>query len=66
LGELFPATDPIWQTFPWNQWYQNYTLNLESVTVVDGGSGYTVAPQVTVTGTATRAAELTARINVFR
>jgi hypothetical protein len=63
LGESFPATDPIWQTFPWNQWYSNYTLNLESVTVVDGGSGYTVAPQVTVTGTATRAAELTARIN---
>jgi hypothetical protein len=63
LGEPFPATDPIWQTFPWNQWYSNYTLTFESVTVVDGGSGYTVAPQVTVTGTATRAAELTARIN---
>ena len=58
-----PGTDPIWSTFPYSQWYQNYTLNLDSVTVVDGGSGYTVVPQVVVTGSATRAAVLTARIN---
>ena len=41
----------VWQTFPWNQWYENYALVLESITVVDGGSGYTVAPEVQI-GTA--------------
>jgi hypothetical protein len=58
-----PSTSPIWQTLPWNQWYQNYLLNIESVTVVDGGQGYTVPPQVIVTGEAEIPAELTARIN---
>jgi len=58
-----PSTSPIWQTLPWNQWYQNYLLSIESVTVVDGGSGYTVPPQVIVTGEAETPAELVARIN---
>ncbi len=57
------SSDPIWQTFPWDQWYDNYTLQMQSVTVVDGGSGYTTAPTVVVTGTSTEAAVLTARIN---
>ena len=59
----FPSTDPIWTTIPWSQWYNNYLLSLESVDLVSGGSGYTVPPTVTVTGTATRDAVLTARIN---
>ena len=58
-----PSDDPIWQTFPWNQWYQNYLLNIESVTVVDGGSGYTVPPQVEIIGNSQRPAVMTARIN---
>ena len=63
LQSATPSTDPIWQTLPWNQWFDNYKLSLSSVTVVEGGSGYTVPPQVSVTGTATRQAVLTARIN---
>jgi hypothetical protein len=58
-----PSTDPIWSTWPWSQWYNNYTLSLSSVSVVEGGSGYTVPPQVTVTGTATTLPVLQARIN---
>jgi hypothetical protein len=59
----FAATDPIWTTFPWNQWYQNYLLSIESVSVVNGGSGYTVPPVVIVVGEAEVTAEMTARIN---
>ena len=63
LESATPSTDPIWQTLPWSQWFDNYKLSLGSVTVLEGGSGYTVPPQVSVTGTATREASLTARIN---
>ena len=58
-----PSTSPIWQEFPWNQWFQNYLLEIESATVVDGGSGYSVPPQVQVLGTSQRPAEMRARIN---
>jgi len=58
-----PSTSPVWQTFPYNQWFNNYKLSIESVTVLDGGSGYTVRPVVTVLGSAVRAAQMTARIN---
>jgi hypothetical protein len=58
-----PSTSPIWQEFPWNQWFQNYLLGIESVIVVDGGRNYTVPPQVEVSGSATREAKMTARIN---
>ena len=58
-----PSTDPIWTTWPWSQWYNNYTLSLASVTLVNGGSGYTVEPQVTVTGTATTLPTLRAKIS---
>lgn len=57
------SSDPIWQTFPWNQWYQNYLLDIESVTVIEGGSGYTTPPAVTVTGDCTRQAVMSAQIN---
>jgi hypothetical protein len=55
--------DPIWQTWPYSQWFSNYTYTVSDVEIVNGGSGYTVAPQITVTGTATRQAELSARVN---
>jgi hypothetical protein len=58
-----PSTSPVWQTLPWNQWFQNYLLNIESVSVAAGGEGYTVPPQVIVTGIAQEPAVLTARIN---
>ena len=58
-----PATSTRWSTFPWNQWYSNYLLTLQSVSVIDGGTGYTVAPEVTITGDAVEPAELQAVIN---
>lgn len=58
-----PSTSSVWQTFPWNQWYQNYGLSIESVTVIEGGTGYTVSPEIIVNGEATEAAVMRARIN---
>ncbi|MFZ4600755.1 MAG: hypothetical protein ACOYNN_19095, partial [Terrimicrobiaceae bacterium] len=59
----FPSTNAIWQTFPYNQWFQNYLLSIESVTVIDGGSGYTIPPDVVVTGQCERQAVMIARVN---
>lgn len=58
-----PSTSPIWQELPYNQWFDNYLLNVESVEVLDGGQNYTVAPEVSVIGTSARPAVMTARIN---
>lgn len=58
-----PSTDAIWQTFPYDQWYQNYLLSIESVTIVDGGIGYTIPPEVVVLGDAEEPAEMVARVN---
>jgi hypothetical protein len=58
-----PSTSVVWQTFPWSQWYNNYKLVVKSVTVLKPGSGYTVAPQVVVTGDATTQATMTATVN---
>jgi len=58
-----PSTSEIWQTLPWSQWYQNYLLGIESVTIVDGGSGYTVPPEVVITGECERPAVAIANIN---
>jgi hypothetical protein len=53
----------IWQTNPWDQWFDNYKLSIEEIVVVDGGSGYTSVPTVTITGVATTQATAFARIN---
>ena len=58
-----PSTSSIWATFPWSQWFNNYKLLVKSVTVLNGGTGYTVAPQVVVTGDATTQATMTATVN---
>lgn len=42
----------IWQEWPYTQWYSNYLLTLQSITVTHGGSGYTDAPTVIITGDA--------------
>jgi hypothetical protein len=47
-----PANAQIWLEQPWSEWYNNYTLTLESVSVANQGSGYTTAPQVIVNGVA--------------
>jgi hypothetical protein len=53
----------IWTMDPWKQWYNNYLLSIQSVTVVDGGTGYTVAPEVIVTGECVEQAIMTAVVN---
>ena len=58
-----PSTSSVWTSFPWNQWYNNYKLQVKSVTVLNGGSGYTIAPEVVVTGDATTQATMTATVN---
>ena len=50
-----PSSSPVWQTLPWNQWYQNYLLSVESVAVADGGEGYQLAPEVLLNGEPTTA-----------
>ena len=53
----------IWQTQPYDQWFQNYKLELESLILVSGGTGYTTAPTVTISGVAVRNATAVAVIN---
>ena len=58
-----PATSALWTTWPYNQWYSNYLLMLDSVEIIDGGSGYTQPPVVIITGNAIEPAEATAVIS---
>ena len=53
----------IWTLEPWKQWYNNYLLGIQSVTVVNGGSGYFSAPEVVVSGDCITPAVMTAIIN---
>lgn len=57
------SNDTIWQTFPYNQWFNNYKLSLIDVTVIEEGEGFLVPPQVSVVGDADVPAELQARIS---
>ena len=58
-----PATSPVWQTWPYNQWYNNHLIKLERVEIIDGGSGYTQPPMVIITGDSVVPAEATAVIS---
>jgi hypothetical protein len=58
-----PESAVIWNNWPYNQWYNNYLLSLESITVVDQGSGYTEAPVITIVGDAFTTATAVAVIN---
>lgn len=53
----------IWIENPWSQWFNNYLLSVVGVNVNRGGSGYTVAPEVVVTGTCIEPAEMFAIVN---
>ena len=53
----------LWQTQPYSFWFNNYTLSIQDVIIADGGSGYTVAPQLTVTGDSITPAIMTATVN---
>jgi hypothetical protein len=58
-----PADAEIWTRNPWNEWYNNYLLSVQSVTVIDGGTGYTVEPEISVSGPCIEEPVLQARIN---
>jgi len=60
---VYQLDDPIWSTSNYSQWRGNFALYLESVTVVNKGSGYTEAPTVVVSGVCDIPAELTARVS---
>jgi hypothetical protein len=57
------ASSTVWESFPYNQWYNNYLLNVQTVEIISSGSGYSEPPQVTFEGDATTPAEATAVIN---
>ena len=64
-----PANSTIWADWPYSQWFDNYTLHLDSVTVINQGVGYTVPPIVTVVpgsgDTTGSGAEAEAIVNAF-
>ena len=57
------STDTVWTQWPYSQWFNNYTLGIESVDVLTGGTGYLSAPEVIVTGVCVTPAIMRARIN---
>ena len=57
------ANTEIWTLRPWNDWFNNYLLAISGVTIVDGGAGYTVPPEVIITGECEIPAVMTAIIN---
>ena len=58
-----PSTSQVWQTLPWNQWYQNYLLSINSITIISGGTGYLDSPTIEVIGDCIEPAVLFARVN---
>ena len=53
----------LWQTQPYSFWFDNYALSIQDVIIADSGSGYTIAPQLTVTGDCVTQATMTAIVN---
>jgi len=45
-----PPDSLLWEQWPYNQWFANYLLVLDSVRVARQGTGYTTAPQITFSG----------------
>jgi hypothetical protein len=58
-----PSNSTLWTLFPYNEWFNNYLLSVDDITIVDGGVGYTSVPAVTITGDCVVPAELEAVIN---
>ena len=48
LSEL-PSNSTVWAAWPYSQWYGNYLLRLDSVDLIETGSGYTEPPEVEIT-----------------
>ena len=57
------ANTEVWTLEPWSQWFNNYLLQVQSISIVNGGTGYTIPPTVIITGTCTTPATGTAIIN---
>jgi hypothetical protein len=57
-----PANAQVWLERPWSDWFNAYTLGVESVTIINSGTGYTVPPTVTVVGGNGTGAELVATV----
>ena len=53
----------VWAEWPWSNWYNNYTLSMSDVEIINGGTGYTEIPVVEVIGDCVTPAELVASIN---
>lgn len=47
-----PADSLIWQAWPYSQWIGNYLLTMDSITLVNPGTGFTDVPTVTIVGDA--------------
>jgi hypothetical protein len=59
-----PADSQLWLAPSlYSQWYNNYLLSIQSVVVVDGGTGYTIPPVITVTGDCVEQARMSAVVN---
>lgn len=43
-----PSTWSGWQQLPYSQWFQNYTLYVDDVTIIDAGAAYAVPPNAIV------------------
>jgi hypothetical protein len=57
------ADSLIWQAWPYSQWIDNYLLTLDSITLVNPGTGFTDVPTVTVVGDAAVPATAQAFLN---
>lgn len=53
----------IWQTWPYNQWFDNYKFTVSSAEIISGGSGYTSPPTVKITGDCIVPAEIVSVID---
>jgi len=38
----------LWADWPYSQWFNNYLLHVDSITVTNPGTGYTIAPTITI------------------
>jgi len=56
------ADDGIWQTKPWNYWFENYHLGIKDIVITNPGRNYSVPPKVVVNGNYLVEPELIAKL----
>ena len=42
------SNNTLWADWPYSQWFDNYLLHVDSITVTNQGTGYTIAPTVLI------------------